>query len=180
MKIRDITLIALFTALISICSQITIPIQPVPITGAIIGIFITGAVLEKKQGLIVGIVYLLLGAVGIPVFAGFGAGISSIIGPTGGYLVTYPIMIYLIAWCIEKFKKENIVFLTLYMVFSLVPCYVVGTIWLAISCKLGIYEAILAGVAPFVVFDIIKGVVGAFIAATINRALVKGHIYERN
>ena len=180
MKIKDITLIALFTALISVCAQITIPIQPVPITGAIIGIFITGAVLEKKQGIIVGIVYLLLGAVGIPVFTGFGAGISSIIGPTGGYLITYPIMIYLIAWCIEKFKKENIVFLAIYMIFSLVPCYLVGTIWLAISCKMGVYQAILAGVAPFVIFDVMKGILGAIIAVAINRALVKGHIYERN
>lgn len=180
MKVKDITLIALFTALISVCAQITIPIQPVPITGAIVGIFITGAVLEKKQGFIVGIIYILLGAVGIPIFTGFGAGVSSIIGPTGGYLIVYPIMIYLIAWCIEKFKKENVLFLTIYMIISLIPCYLIGTIWLAISCKLGIYQAILSGVAPFVVFDIMKGVAAAFISVAINKALVKGHLYERN
>ena len=180
MKIKDITLIALFTAVISVCAQITIPIQPVPFTGAIVGIFITGAVLEKKQGFIVGVIYLLLGAVGIPVFTGFGSGISSIIGPTGGYLVTFPVMIYLIAWCIEKFEKENVIFLAIYIIISLIPCYVVGTIWLSISCKMGIYQAILAGVAPFVIFDVMKGVLGAIIAVAINKALVKGHLYERS
>lgn len=180
MKVRDITLVALFTAVISVCAQITIPIQPVPFTGAIVALFITGAVLEKKQGFIVGIMYLLLGAIGVPVFAGFNFGVSAIIGPTGGYLITYPIMIYFIAWCIDKFKKENMLFLIIYMILSLVLCYLVGTTWLAISCKLDVYEAILSGVAPFVIFDIIKAIIGATISVAINQALAKGHLYERS
>ena len=86
-KTFKITMCALFAALTAICSQIQIPLPQIPINLALFSVCMAGAVLGAGYGSLSIIVYVLLGAVGVPVFAGFKGGFATITGPTGGYIV---------------------------------------------------------------------------------------------
>ena len=80
---------ALFAALTAVCSQLAIPIQPVPINLALLSVYIAGGLLGGGMGAASQAVFLLIGAVGVPVFAGFRGGVQALVGPTGGYLIGY-------------------------------------------------------------------------------------------
>ncbi len=84
--VYNLALIAVFTAVVCICSQLTIPLPLMPITLQTFGICLCGFVLKAKSGVISVLVYLLLGTVGVPVFSAFRAGPSMLFGPTGGFL----------------------------------------------------------------------------------------------
>ena len=117
---RQIILCGLFAALISILAQISIPLPftTVPFTLQIFGIAITGLILGSKCGFISTLIYLILGAIGMPVFANFAGGISVLFGPTGGFLLGYPLMAFIIGYAKEKFNsnfiKQKITRLTLH------------------------------------------------------------------
>ena len=95
---REIILCGLFAALVSIFAQISIPLPftTVPLTLQIFGIAITGLILGSKCAFISTLIYLILGGIGVPVFAQFSAGIGVLFGPTGGYLLAYPLMAFII------------------------------------------------------------------------------------
>ena len=87
MKTKSMILVALFAAITSVLAllpAIPLPFSPVPITFQVIGIFLAGAILGPRLGFLSQLVYLLLGSIGLPVFAGGSAGFSVILGPTGG------------------------------------------------------------------------------------------------
>ena len=90
-NIKAIILCGVFAAVVSVCSWITVPLPftQVPINLAILGVLLAGGLLGSKYGVLSLLVYILLGAVGLPVFAGFGAGLGVLVGPTGGYIVGY-------------------------------------------------------------------------------------------
>ena len=179
-KIRSITLIAMFTAVMAVCSQISIPLpfSPVPFSMGIFAVFLTGALLTKYQAFAALVVYLLLGAVGIPVYSQFSGGISVLIGPTGGYLVAYAIMAFLIAFACEKFPKHSYLASMISMHLSLMICYLLGSGWLAIQTGTNFGAALMTGALPFAVFDIIKAVLSASLAFALRKALKKANIYE--
>ena len=123
-KTTALVLCGIFAALMAICSFITIPLgfTPVPINLATLGVFLTGGILGKKYGSISLIVYILLGAVGVPVFAGFKGGLGVLAGPTGGYIIGYLAAAFLTA-CRTGFhenrnrfwtKKREIFYIALY------------------------------------------------------------------
>ncbi len=90
-NIKGIILCGVFAAVVAVCSWITVPLPftQVPINLAILGVLLAGGLLGSKYGALSLLVYILLGAVGLPVFAGFGAGLGVLVGPTGGYIVGY-------------------------------------------------------------------------------------------
>ena len=106
MKLKQLVLTGLFAAFTAVCAIITIPLPVtlVTINLALLAVFLTGALLPKGAALGAQAVYLLLGLVGVPVFAGFAAGPGILMGPTGGYLIAYPVMAFLIALVKEKSK----------------------------------------------------------------------------
>ena len=86
---RDIAQMALFVALMAVCSWITIPLPWVPITMQVFGVFLALCTLGGQKGTICVFLYILLGAVGAPVFSGFKAGVGVLLGTTGGYIVGF-------------------------------------------------------------------------------------------
>ena len=92
---KMLALSAMFVALIAVFAQISFPIPGTPIvfTMGIMGVMLTGLMLPWGYAFLALIVYLLLGAVGLPVFSSFGAGLGTLLGPTGGFLMVYPIMV---------------------------------------------------------------------------------------
>ena len=112
-------------------------------------------------------IYILLGTVGLPVFSGYQGGIGKVIGPTGGYIVGY-LVVALICGYINNRYISNKLIQIFGMVIGIVTCYIIGTAWLAYQQKLGIYEAIIIGVLPFVIGDVCK-IIGALILGNVLR-----------
>jgi len=157
--------------LIGITAQIKInlPWTPVPIVGSTFGVVLTSVLLGRNWGAISTIIYVLLGSIGIPWFAGFTGGLNIIIGPTGGYLLGFILASYFIGYVIDKFpKSRNFIPLTLIMIIShLILIYIPGLIqlslWyvLAMGKEFDFVKILWMGAIPFIPGDIIKSIFAA-------------------
>ena len=120
-KTYDMVYIAVFAVLIAICSWISIPMT-VPFTLQTFAVFLAVGVLGGKRGSLAVLIYILLGAVGIPVFAGFSGGIGVLLGNTGGYIIGF-LFSALLMWLIEKLFGRKTWVLGISMVLGLIVCY---------------------------------------------------------
>lgn len=158
-RISDITLIALMSAVICVCSWITVPIGAVPFTLQTFGIFLALRFLGGKKGTAAIIIYLLLGAAGLPVFSNFGAGIGKILGPTGGYMLGF-IFSGITVILLEKFDTQNKYLRIITDSIALFGCYALGTVWFYMfvgrQSGMSIYAVLSACVIPFIIPDIAK------------------------
>lgn len=164
---RQIILCGLFAALISILAQISIPLPftTVPFTLQIFGIAITGLILGSKCGFISTLIYLILGAIGIPVFANFAGGISVLFGPTGGFLLGYPLMAFIIGYAKEKFNSNFITSIS--MILGLAIVYTLGTIMFSFITGNTILQSLIYCVVPFIAVDILKLILAYIIGETV-------------
>src|SRR5690625_460424 len=103
-KLQMMIVTALFAAIIGILAQVTIPLPLIPITGQTLAIGLAATILGSRYGTLSSIVYLIIGAIGIPVFAQMSAGFGVIFGPTGGFLVGFIPTTYVIGLYLEKTK----------------------------------------------------------------------------
>lgn len=113
MKIKTMVYIALMAAILSIVSPISIPLAGgVPISLATLAVMLAGALLGKKWGTLSVFIYLCLGCIGLPVFAGYSAGFANVIGPTGGYLLGYLFLSFITGWIYQDIGKKKKAFLS--------------------------------------------------------------------
>jgi biotin transport system substrate-specific component len=168
---REMVLCALFVAAMAVLSQIIVPMPGVPFNLGVLGVFLCGGMLRKGAALLSLLCYLLLGAVGVPVFAGFGAGPSALLGPTGGYLVAYPLMAWLVAWLIQIWAGECYWKRAGAMALSLIPCYLLGTAWLAVYLDKSFAAAAMAACVPFIPFDLLKALLAAGLTRSLSQRL---------
>lgn len=164
-SVRDLVLIALFAALMAICSWISIP-TTVPFTLQTFAVFVAAGLLGGKRGTIAVLVYILLGAVGLPVFAGFTGGVGILLGSTGGYIIGF-LGSALVMWGMEKLWGSKAWVQISSMVLGLLVCYAVGTAWfMAVYTRTnGAVELMTVlgwCVIPFIPFDLGK-IVLAFV-----------------
>ena len=171
-KAYDLVLIALFVALMAICAWITIP-AAVPFTMQTFGVFLALLLLGGKRGAICMAVYLLLGAVGVPVFSGFRGGVSALVGSTGGYLVGF-IVSALLMWALTGFARRNCWTLAVALAVSLLACYAFGTVWfVVVSVRAG--KAMTFGTAlsfcvlPYILPDAAKIWLAYFLSKRLKR-----------
>lgn len=158
-KTYDMVYIGIFAVLIAICSWIAVP-TTVPFTLQTFAVFLAVGVLGGKRGTCAVIVYLLLGAVGIPVFAGFTGGIGFLIGNTGGYLMGF-LCAALIMWGMEKMLGKKQWVLAVSMIVGLFVCYAFGTAWFMVmyarsSGAVGLVTVLGWCVFPFIIPDVMK------------------------
>lgn len=125
MKTKEIVLIGIFPALMAITAGISIPIGSVPITLQTMFVMLTGLILGKKMGFIAMTIYLILGMIGVPVFAGYQSGLSVILGPSGGFLLAFPFASFLVGFLNEK--KQHILLSTF---LGTVFIYIIGIPWM--------------------------------------------------
>lgn len=144
---------SLFAAL---CAQIRVPLPftPVPITGLTLGILLVGSLLGSRLGGVSMLLYLLMGVVGLPFFAGGEAGWQHVQGATGGYLLAAPLAALLVGWLAERGWDRRVATAALSMLLGNMVIYLVGVAWLAIL--IGLQAAIVKGLLPFLVGDLIK------------------------
>ena len=158
-KTYDIVYIAVFAVIMAICSWISIPAE-VPFTLQTFGVFIAVGVLGGKRGSLSVLVFILLGAIGIPVFANFSGGIGVLAGPTGGYIIGF-LFSALLMWAMEKLPGKKSVMQIVSMIAGLIVCYAFGTVWFVIvygrmNGPIGFTAALASCVVPFIIPDIIK------------------------
>ncbi|WAW14357.1 biotin transporter BioY [Peptostreptococcus equinus] len=154
LSVREITYIGLFAAIICVLSPISIPMPyGVPMTLQTFIIPLAGVILGAKQGTIANIIYLLLGAIGLPVFAGFSGGMSVILGPTGGFLISFQIMAFLAGLGVKGKKHSKLI---LFLLLGAVVNFLAGMIVFSIVTSNSISVAFTACVLPFIPTTIIK------------------------
>lgn len=158
-KTYDMVYIAVFAVLMAICSWISIP-TAVPFTLQTFGVFLAIGVLGGRRGSLAVLVYILLGVIGVPVFAGFTGGIGILLRNTGGYIVGF-LFSALVMWAMEMLLGKKAWVLALSMVVGLVVCYAFGTAWFMVvyakdAGAIGITTALGWCVFPFVIPDLIK------------------------
>ena len=174
-KAYSMTSIALIAAVICVVGPFTLPIGPVPITLAPLAILLSVYILGTKKGTIALLIYLLIGAVGVPVFSGFTGGVGKLAGPTGGYLIGYIFFALIAGWFIHRFY-DKVVIQFLGMVLALAVLYAFGTAWLAYSAGMTFGAALAVGVLPFIVFDLIKIVIAIVLGRAVRNRLLRSGI----
>lgn len=166
-RVRELCLGALFCALTAICSQLVVNIGPVPITLSLLAVYLCGALLPPRTALLAQCAYLLLGLVGVPVFSNFGAGPGKLFGPTGGYLITFSLMAWLVALAVRKWGAKWWV-MAASMLVGLLLCYTVGTAWLCYLNHLSLAKGIRGAVLPFIWLDLAKIAVSCALALALR------------
>ena len=171
-EFNDFIYAALFAALIAVLGLISIPLpfSPVPISGQSLGVMLAGCILSVRQTGLALLGFLLLGAVGLPVFAGFTGGIGILLGPRGGYLLGYLIGGIVIA--LLKGQHNTLWRLAIANIIGGIGVvYFFGVLWLSFVTGIGLEKAVLTGALPFILGDLIKTVIATLIGAAVNKRL---------
>lgn len=159
LKTIDMAFIAMFAVLIAICSWISIP-TTVPFTLQTFAIFCTLGLLGGRKGTLAIVIYILIGALGAPVFANFSSGFGQILGNTGGYIIGF-LFLGLVYWLITSIFGSKLLVSIIAMAAGLIVCYVFGTSWFMIVYmhkvgSIGLATVLGWCVIPFIVPDLIK------------------------
>jgi biotin transport system substrate-specific component len=178
LKVAMMTRVALMAAVTGVAAQITIPLplSPVPVTLQVLAVILSGLLLGPRYGALAQLIYVLVGAVGVPVFAGFRGGLGVVVGPTGGYLLSYPVaaaIAGLAAYAAANAPRRR----ALWSAFAwgcagLAVIYAVGAAWLAAVTHLPLAAALAQGVLPFVPLDVVKVALAALVAVAAAPAIV--------
>ncbi|WP_054950207.1 biotin transporter BioY [Numidum massiliense] len=172
-RLRMQVLAALFAGITAVFAQITIPLpfSPVPLTGQTLAVLLAATVLGPFYGMLSMVIYVLLGAVGVRVFAGFGGGFQTLIGPSGGYIFGFIIAAFVAGWLMQRRDNLGIVWAVFANAIGSIVIYAVGIVQLKLVTGMGWTEAALAGVVPFIGTDILKVVMASFIGVAVRRRL---------
>lgn len=180
MKTKELVTCALLAAVICILSPLSLPIGPVPISLATFAVMLSAAILGAKWGTIATAIYILLGIVGVPVFAGYSAGIGCVAGSTGGYIVGYLPLAFITGIFLDKLAqnagKLKYAWLMAGMIAGTVVLYVIGTAWFIQVSGAAFSDAMAWCVTPFIAGDFLKMIVVAIVAPQIRAALLRAGI----
>lgn len=173
-KTKQMVLIALMTAVTCVLGPLSIPLpfSPVPISLTNFAIFLAIFVLGMKNGTISFIIYLLLGAVGVPVFSSFRGGFQVLAGPTGGYLIGFIFLALIMGFALDHFDRK-LVPTIIGMIIGMVVCYAFGTVWLAKLLSLSFKEGLMMGVIPYLPGDAAKIIIAAIVGPKLYGATQK-------
>ena len=162
---RRMVLCSLFAACTAVCAWLSIPVADIAFTMQTFAVFVSLGVLGGKWGTVSILIYLLLGAVGLPVFSGFQGGIGTLLGVTGGYIWGF-LFSGLVYWALERFSKP------LAMGAGLLVCYACGSLWfLHYAGEASLGFVLLKCVVPYLLPDVIKISMALRLSSRISRQL---------
>ena len=178
LTLKQLTLSGLMAAVFCLLGPLSlnIPISPVPVSLGMLAIYFVTSVLGMKLGTLSVLAYILLGLAGLPVFTGFTGGAGKLLGPTGGYIIGYIFMALICGFFVDKWGHRLLPEI-LGMVLGTAVCYLFGTVWLAYQASYTFFQALAAGVLPYIPVDAAK----LAIALVIGRQVRGPHrkIYNR-
>lgn len=177
-SLREMAYIAMGAVIIAVCSWISIP-ATVPFTLQTFAVCLVTAVFGLKMGLWTVGIYILLGAVGVPVFSGFRGGLGALLGTTGGYIVGFIFTALIVGMAVKKFGRRPLV-LVISMVIGVLVCYTFGTAWFMVvyaqkSGPIGIMTALGWCVFPYLIPDGIKIVLAVLLTGRLTRLMTAQH-----
>lgn len=165
-KTRDLSYMALMTALLVLCAWLTIPLGPVTFTMQTFGVFAALGILGGRRGTVAVLVYLALGLVGLPVFSGFSGGPAGFMTPTGGYLLGF-LAAALLYWGLTGRGVPQ----APAMVLGLLACYAFGTAWFFLLYGGDLWGILTLCVLPYVVPDCLKLILALAVTRRVSRAI---------
>jgi biotin transport system substrate-specific component len=176
-KSKGLALVAMFTTILAFCALISIPItpiSPVPITLQVFAVYLIVTLLGPRYGTYTCLLYLFLGAIGLPVFSGGDAGVGQIIGPSGGYLISFPVAAFVGGYLSKgtgSSRRSELLRVSSANAASLAIIYTIGVLWLSIVYLHGnIYDGVLLGAVPFIPFDVLKAIVAVPVSLRVRGA----------
>lgn len=173
-KIIQIVMVGVFAAVLAVLSQISIPLPTgIPVTMQTFAVALCGYALGWKRGTLATAVYIALGAVGLPVFAGFSGGFGSLVGLAGGYIWGF---LPMAALCGVGLKMNHRVLAIVLGIAGLAACHLLGSIQFAVISGNGPLEAFLIASAPYLVKDILSVAAAYGVAVALTFSLKKGGI----
>jgi biotin transport system substrate-specific component len=171
LNVAMMTRVALMAAVTAVAAQITVPIEPVPFTFQVLAVILSGLLLGPRYGALAQAIYVLVGAVGVPVFAGFRGGLGIVFGDTGGYLLAAAVAGLAARSVANDQRRQALLASLLCGCAALAVIYALGATWLSVIAGLSPAAALATGVLPFVVFDLVKVVVAALVAVAAAPAI---------
>lgn len=172
LSLKNMAAAAMMAAVLCVLSPISIPIPGAvtSITLATFAVYLTSAALPLSQSILSILIYILIGAVGLPVFANYSGGIGVIAGPTGGYIIGYIVCAAATGLIIGRFPKRFFVYPAAIVV-GAVLCYTCGTVWFVFLTGKGLAAALSMCVIPYIPFDIVKIAAASALAFRLRRLL---------
>ena len=174
LPLRELCKISVFAAIIAICAQVIIPMPyGVPMTLQTFAIPLAGVVLGAKSGTIATLIYILLGFIGLPVFAGFTGGIGIVFGRTGGFILAFPFMALTagIGTLSRGSKMRNHIWLFTWLVIGAVLLYTSGMIMFSFVTGTTLLASMVLVVIPFIPTEIIKIIMVAILGSLLKQRL---------
>jgi biotin transport system substrate-specific component len=165
-RVRHITLVVVGALFVALCAQIVIPTQPVPFTGQTFGVLLVGGALGFRRGALALALYLLIGSIGLPVFAQGTAGLAKIQGASGGYLIGFLIAAAVVGRLAELGWDRHLGGAIGAMLIGSVIIYAIGVPWLKLSTGISWDAALSGGMTKFLVWDAAKLIVAGAIFPT--------------
>ena len=172
LSIRKMVFIGIMAALLCVIAPHSIPLPGlIPISLATFAVYLSGMLLGAKSGTVAVVIYILLGAVGLPVFSNYSGGFGKLFGVTGGYIFGYIFCAFLTGLFADRFRKK-LWALPVGAALGTVACYLVGTVWYMIFTGSELIPALMACVVPFLIGDAIKIVVATVITVPVKEKLM--------
>ncbi len=176
-KLRMVVLASLMAALTAVGAYIYVPIGPVPIILATLFAILSGLLLGSRWGSASMALYLLVGAIGLPVFSGGKGGFAHFMGPTGGYLLGYLVASWITGFISER-SRGGIILDILAVIVGSLTLYALGVPWLKVVTQMSWTKALMVGVLPFLIGDTLKACVVIILARSVRPILKRQLINE--
>lgn len=167
--LKQMVYAAMFGALTAIGSLVVIPLQPLPITLQTLFTGLAGILFGAYTAALSQIIYVLLGVIGLPVFAGGKAGLGTLLGPSGGYLIGFIAGSYIIGRIVESNNNPGLIRILVALVSGTLVIYILGTIQLAIVTNFSLVKSLMVGVVPFLPGDGLKIAISAWLGIKLRR-----------
>lgn len=173
-KVYTLTKLAMSVAILCILGPIIIPLpfSPVPISVTQIAIYISIYILGYKLATYSVIIYILMGLVGLPIFSGYSGGLHKLAGPTGGYIIGFIFLSFVTGIFIDNYSDNICLTIIGYIIGNLI-CYIIGTIWLSYNNNILFKSAILIGICPYIIADILKVIISIMLGNKLRKLLQK-------
>lgn len=170
MKAQKIAFTGILAAMICLLAPLSLPAGAIPISLATFAIYITACIVNVKTSVCAVIIYILLGAVGLPVFSSFRGGFHMLAGITGGYLIGYIPCAVIIGLLVGKFENKKWIY-PLSIILGTAMCYLIGTLWYMLQTDSGFSSALTVCVLPFIIGEIVKIPVASLVGMTLRKRL---------
>lgn len=172
MKHKNLAFTAITAAVLCIFSPISFPLGAIPFSLSLFAVCLVSCLMPCKQSVAAVIIYILLGAAGLPVFSGFVGGFQQVAGLTGGFIIGYIPCSLIISVLVGNFGKQKLIY-PLSMASGIALCYIFGTAWYSMQTGTGFVPSLAVCVLPFIIGDMVKIILASAMGIIIRKRLKK-------